>query len=250
QCGFTNEWDLSSLSIFQDLEGPYHTDLPTLEEIREFLQFERVESNSTNKSKNVILSRNQVITRELRQDMKHSEELIHKNVFGLGGHRDHLPACLAHMLYWIVAEQQYSLAYFFTKRIVSARATPHANLPYGIFLKCLFQHVMEIYPHLDNGIYNVVHQVMRLLALKQTHKPRSDRDIQKGRHSVSSSSAHHFGTSSHQGNDDDDEGTSRASTPSLNSLSPLVHQTYDIPSSFQQNDNLFFERQTTLLNKT
>ncbi|GKG24522.1 hypothetical protein Tco_0395150, partial [Tanacetum coccineum] len=75
--------------------------------------------------------------------------------------------------------------------------------------------------------------------------------MQKARHSVSSSSAYHFGSSSHQGNDDDDEGTYRASTPSpttyLNSLSPLTYQTYNIPTSSQQHDNLLFERQTTLL---
>ncbi|GJR95687.1 hypothetical protein Tco_0267861 [Tanacetum coccineum] len=63
--------------------------------------------------------------------MKQWEELIRENVFGLGGHRDHLPACLAHMLYCVVAEEQYNLAYFFVKRIECARANPTANLPYG-----------------------------------------------------------------------------------------------------------------------
>ncbi|GJW45785.1 hypothetical protein Tco_0077431 [Tanacetum coccineum] len=70
QCVFTNEWDLSSLAFFQELEGPYHIDIPTLEEIHQFLQFERVESNHTIKSKNVILSPNQVLTKEIRQDLK------------------------------------------------------------------------------------------------------------------------------------------------------------------------------------
>ncbi|GJY03119.1 hypothetical protein Tco_0361271 [Tanacetum coccineum] len=92
----------------------------------------------------------------------------------------------------------------------------------------------EHYPHLDNGIYNVVDRVMRPLALKQTRKPRSDRG--KARHSISSTYAHHNrGSSSHQGDDDEDDGTSRASTPSptiyLNSLKPLNYQSYDIPNS-------------------
>ncbi|GKD52483.1 hypothetical protein Tco_1281459 [Tanacetum coccineum] len=55
-------------------------------------------------------------------------------MFGLRGHQDCLPACLAHMLYYVVAEEQYNLAYFFVKRIECARATPTANLPYGMFL--------------------------------------------------------------------------------------------------------------------
>ncbi|GKC62580.1 hypothetical protein Tco_1095178 [Tanacetum coccineum] len=223
---FTN--DLSSLAFFQETEGPYHTDLPTPDEIRQLLQLERTESNRTIKSKNFILSPDQILTKELKQDMKRWEEHIHENVFRLGVHWDHLPACLAHMLYCIVVEEQYNIAYFSVKRIVNARATPTSNLPYGMVLTRLYRHIMEIYPHLDNGIYNAVDRVMRPLALKQTRKL--------------------------QRNDDDDEGTYRASTPSpttyLNSLSPLTYQTYNIPTSSQQHDNLLFERQTTLLNQT
>nr|GEW11624.1 pentatricopeptide repeat-containing protein [Tanacetum cinerariifolium] len=63
--------------------------------------------------------------------MKRWEELIRENVFGQGGYHDHLSACLAHMLYCIVFEQQYNLAYFFSKRIESARATSTANPPYA-----------------------------------------------------------------------------------------------------------------------
>nr|GFD24473.1 hypothetical protein CTI12_AA055610 [Tanacetum cinerariifolium] len=69
---------------------------------------------------------------------------------------------------------------------------------------------METYPHLDNGIYDIVERVMRPFALRQTRRPRSDRG--KARRSISSSSSHHQGTSSHQ--HDDDVKTSRASTPS------------------------------------
>ncbi|GJZ52404.1 hypothetical protein Tco_0606919 [Tanacetum coccineum] len=152
---FTNEWDLASLAYSQETERPYHTDLPTPDDIHRFLQLDRVELNRTIKIQNVTLNPNQILTKELRQDMKCWEELICKNVFGLRGHRDHLPTSLAHMLYCIVAEEQYNLAYFFVKRIECARATLTANLPYVIFLTRLYRHVMEHYPHLDNGIYNV-----------------------------------------------------------------------------------------------
>ncbi|GJR50167.1 hypothetical protein Tco_1400688 [Tanacetum coccineum] len=147
---FTNEWDLASLSNLK----------------------------RTIKSQTASLNPNQILTKELSPDMKQWEEIIRENVFGLGGHRDHLPACLAHMLYCVVAEEQYNLAYFF-------------------------------YPHLDNGIYDIVKRVMRPLSLKQTRRPRSDRG--KARHSISSSSSHHQGTSSHQHDDDDDVKTSRTS---------------------------------------
>ena len=175
-------------------------------------------------------------------------------MFGLGGHRDHLPASLAHILYCLLTEQQYNLAYFFVKRIENVRITPRANLPYGMFLTRLCRHVLEHYPHLDTGIYNAHDRVMRPLALTQTRKPRSDRG--KARHSISSSSAHHnIGSSSHQEDDDDEnEGTSRASTPSpnsyLRSLNPLEYHTYQIPPSTEQTNETLFIRQTELLNQT
>ncbi|GJY11661.1 hypothetical protein Tco_0380970 [Tanacetum coccineum] len=154
QAVFTNKWDLGALAYSQDTEGPYHTDLPTPEEIHQFLQFQ--------------------------------------------------------------LEQQYNLAYFFVKRIESARATPKAHLPYGMFLTRLFRHVMELYLHLENGIYDVVERVMRPLALRQTR------------------------------DNDEDDGVSRASTPSpttyLISLGPLDYQQYDVPTSSKQNDDLLFER--------
>nr|GFA81847.1 ribosomal protein L7Ae/L30e/S12e/Gadd45 [Tanacetum cinerariifolium] len=241
--------DLGSLAYSQETEGPYHTNLPTPEEIH---QFQRVDPNRTIKNKNVILSPNQVLTKKLRQDLKRWNELIYENVFGLGGHRDHLPTFLAHILYCILAEQQYNLAYFFVKRIKSARETPKAHLHYGMFLTRLFRHVMEHYPHLDNGIYDVVERVMRPLALRQARRPRSDRE--KARHSVSSTFAYHNrGSLSHQGDDDEDNCASHASTPSpttyLSSLGPLDYQPYDIPTSSKQNDDLHFEHQTDLLNQ-
>ncbi|GJZ74255.1 hypothetical protein Tco_0638401 [Tanacetum coccineum] len=133
------------------------------------------------------------------------------------------------MLYCVVAEEQYNLAYFFVKRIECAKATPTANLPYGMFLTRLYRHVMKMYPHLENGTYDIVERVRR---------------------SVSSSSSHHQGTSSHQHDDDDDD---NASTPSpttyLNSLHPLNYQNYHMPSAFEQTDETLFARQTTLLNQ-
>nr|GEY09305.1 hypothetical protein [Tanacetum cinerariifolium] len=40
-----------------------------------------------------------VLQQRLRQDMGRWEELIRENVFKLGGNRDHLLACLAHIIY-------------------------------------------------------------------------------------------------------------------------------------------------------
>nr|GEV64469.1 ribosomal protein L7Ae/L30e/S12e/Gadd45 [Tanacetum cinerariifolium] len=120
-----------------------------------------------------------------------------------------------------------------------------------MFLTRLYRYIMETYPHLDNGTYEIGERVMRPLALRQTRRPQSDRG--KARRSVSSSSSHHQGMSSHQHDVDDDVKTSRASTlfPTtyVNSLHPLDYQNYQMPSSSEQTDETLFPRQTTLFNQ-
>ncbi|GKC85995.1 hypothetical protein Tco_1141712 [Tanacetum coccineum] len=166
---FMIQHEFITLTLAQfETEGPYCTNLPTPDDIRRLLNLERVVVDRTIKSQTVTLNPNQILTKELSPDMKQWEELIRENVFGLGGHQDRLPACLAHMLYYVVAKEQCKLAYFFVKRIECARATPTANLPYGMFLTHLYRHIMETYPHLDHGIYDIVDRVMRPLALGQT----------------------------------------------------------------------------------
>ncbi|GJR24750.1 hypothetical protein Tco_0973277 [Tanacetum coccineum] len=233
------------LDFYSQVTGPYCTDLSTPDDIRRLLELERVVLDRTIKSQTVALNPNQILTKELSPDMKQWEELIRENVFRLGGHWDRLPACIAHMLYCVVAEEQYNLSYFFVKRIECTRATLTTNLPYGMFLTRLYRYVMETYPHLNNGTYDIVKRVMRPLALRQTQRPRSNRG--KARRFVSSSSSHHQGTSSHQHDDDDDDDdveTSRASTPSattyLNSLNLLDYQNYHMPSSSEQTDETLF----------
>ncbi|GKC29172.1 hypothetical protein Tco_1036466 [Tanacetum coccineum] len=186
---FTNEWDLACLEYSQETEGPYCTNLLTPDDIRQLLELERVMVDHIIKIQTVSLNPNQILTKELSLDMKQWDELIRENVFGLGGNRDRLPVCLAHMLYYVVVEEQYNLAYFFVKRIECVRATPTVNL------------------------------------LHASSCPKTNLTL-LSESSISSSCSHHQGTSSHQRDDDDDDvETSRASTPSpttyLNSLNPL-----------------------------
>ncbi|GJS73113.1 hypothetical protein Tco_0705954 [Tanacetum coccineum] len=97
QAVFTNEWDLAFLEYSRETEGPYCTDLLTPDDIRRLLELERVIVDHTIKSQMVFLNPNQILTKELSPDMKQWEELIRENMFRLGGHLDHLPACLAHI---------------------------------------------------------------------------------------------------------------------------------------------------------
>ncbi|GJS94123.1 hypothetical protein Tco_0801091 [Tanacetum coccineum] len=143
--------------------------------------------------------------------MSNRKNFIRANVFGLSRTSGPSPPCLCSLCFInVVAEEQNNLAYFIVKRIECARATPTANLLYGMFSTRLYRYVMETYPHLDNGTYDIVERVMHPLALRQTY-------------------------------DDEDDSASRASTSSpttyLNSLHPLNHH---IPSSSEQIDETLF----------
>ncbi|GJV72224.1 hypothetical protein Tco_1492219 [Tanacetum coccineum] len=127
-------------------EGSYSTDLPTPDDIRRLLELERFMIDRTIKSQTVTLTPNQILTKELSPDMKQWEELIRENLFRLGGHRDHLPACLAHI------------------------ANPTANLPYGMFLTRLYRHIMKAYPYLDNGIYDIVDRARHSVSSLSSHR--------------------------------------------------------------------------------
>ncbi|GJR35535.1 hypothetical protein Tco_1211219 [Tanacetum coccineum] len=146
QAVFTNEWDLASLEYSQEIEVPYCTELPTPDDIRRLLKLERVMAMGE-------YSREYVRT---RRDIGTISRLLLLTVV-LGCCEEHIQTSL-----------------LFVKRIECARATPTANLPYGMFLTRLYRHVIEAYPHLDNDIYNIVDRVMRPLALvlKNLDDPR------------------------------------------------------------------------------
>ncbi|GJR22595.1 hypothetical protein Tco_0971122 [Tanacetum coccineum] len=104
---------------------------------------------------------------------------------------------------------------------------------------------------INNELLDIVEQVMRPLALRQTRRPQSDRG--KAHRSVSSSSSHHQGTSSYQHDDDDDDDDIETSEPST-LISPyhliltlLIHST---TKTFSYASPLLSERELSLHDKT
>nr|GEW67316.1 hypothetical protein [Tanacetum cinerariifolium] len=94
------------------------------------------------------------------------------------------------------------------------------------------------------------------LAAQQERKTKRDRGTRRGRHSTSSSSAFDQPSSSHLNDDDEDgndQGTSRASTPSLiryvNSLATEVPQVFQNPPNTDPHLEPFYTRQTEIINR-
>ncbi|GJX49547.1 hypothetical protein Tco_0276392 [Tanacetum coccineum] len=174
----------------------------------------------------------------------------------LGGNRDHVPTCICHMIYCIARSERYNLAYFIAKQMEFVTKQPPSILPYGMLLTQLFKYVMFECLELSNGHYDLYDRATYPLTAQQERKTRKDSGTRRGRSSTSSSSTFGQPSSSHPNdddNDENDEGTSRASTPSLtcfvNSLSNEIPQNFSNPPNVDLNMETFYSRQTEILNR-
>ncbi|GJS26769.1 hypothetical protein Tco_0487389 [Tanacetum coccineum] len=106
-----------------------------------------------------------------------------------GGHRDHVLACLCHMLYCIETSTKYNLEFFILKGMESIRNILKANLPYGMLLTRLFTHIVSSFLELSNDRYILCDQVMHPFAPYYERKTRSDHYTKRCRSSNPSSSS-------------------------------------------------------------
>ncbi|GJS05505.1 hypothetical protein Tco_0322013 [Tanacetum coccineum] len=120
----------------------------------------------------------------------------------------------------------------------AVRRQHKVNLPYGMLLTRLFNHIVSNFPELSNDSYILYDRVMYPLAPHYERKTRADHGTKRCRHSSSASSSFVFvhTSSSHHLDDNDDENeedNSRASTPSpsrfVNPLSNVVPQVFKNP---------------------
>ncbi|GJT67906.1 retrovirus-related pol polyprotein from transposon TNT 1-94 [Tanacetum coccineum] len=105
-----------------------------------------------------------------------------------GGHRDHVSACLCHMIYCIETSTPYNLAFFILKRMEKTQNKPKELLPYGMLLTRLLKHVMSIFPELDIDHYISYDRVMHPFAPHYERKTRSDHGKKRPHDSSTSSS--------------------------------------------------------------
>ncbi|GJT74405.1 hypothetical protein Tco_1041130 [Tanacetum coccineum] len=142
-------WLLDYLSISAPSKGRYKTTPPSPNVIKSLIQVPRQgQVTRTKNKKPVVVDKNEILTREIQPHMKPWVDIIRENVICLGGHRDHVSACLCHMLYCIETSTPYNLAFFILKRMEKTRNKPKELLPYGMLLTRLFKHVVSIFPEL------------------------------------------------------------------------------------------------------
>nr|GEV26047.1 pentatricopeptide repeat-containing protein [Tanacetum cinerariifolium] len=170
--------------------------------------------------------------------MKSWVDIIRENVICLGGHKDHVSACLCHMLYCIETSTPYNLAFFILKRMEKTRFKPKDLLPYGMLLTRLFKHLVFVSPELAFDHYLSHDRAMHPLAPHYKQKTQADQGKKRPHESnasLSSSTLNHP-SSSHQLDDsidenDDESFHSNPSSPfqNISSSSNDVFRVYQNP---------------------
>ncbi|GJZ05235.1 retrovirus-related pol polyprotein from transposon TNT 1-94 [Tanacetum coccineum] len=180
---------LDDVSIIVPSKGRYKTTPPSPNVIKSLIQVpQQGQVTRTKNKKPVVVDKNKILTREIQPHMKPWVDIIRENVICLGGHRDHVSACLYHMLYCVETFTPYNLAFFILKRMEKARNKPKELLPYGMLLTRLFKHVVSIFPELAIDHYLSHDRVMHHFAPHYERKTRSDHGKKRSRDSNASSS--------------------------------------------------------------
>ncbi|GJZ96608.1 hypothetical protein Tco_0668942 [Tanacetum coccineum] len=212
-CVFSDIWSLNELVYGAPSEGPYQTNLPSLDDIISYVREDREgQVTRIRHQEEVEVQDYQILTREIMSTLKPLEEIIQENVFCLGGNRDHVPACLCYMLYCVANSKRFNLAYFMAKR-------------------------MEW----------VTKQDRRDRGTRRGHPSTSSSTFDQP------SSSHLNDDDDDDDDDGNDEGTSRASTPSpiryVNSLTNQVPQVFQNPPNIDPHLEPFYTRQTEIINR-
>ncbi|GKE08820.1 hypothetical protein Tco_1412371 [Tanacetum coccineum] len=232
-------------------KGHYQTTLPSPSVIKTPIQTPlQGHITRVHNKKTVDVDENEILNREIQNHMKSWVEIVRENVFYLGGHRDHVPACLSHMLYCNETSTKYNLAFFILKQMESIQNLPKANLPYRMLLTRLFTRIVSSFPELSDDRYILCDRVIHPLAPHYERKTRSDHGTKRCRLSNPSSSSNaldHSSSSHHV--DENDEESSHSNTPSpsqlINSLSNVVPRVFENPPHENQ---IMHTYQTEILN--
>ncbi|GJT13692.1 hypothetical protein Tco_0860734 [Tanacetum coccineum] len=253
QASTTEMWSLDHLSVSVPSRGLYKTKPPSPRVIKSLIQVPRQgQETRTKNKKTIVVGENEILTREIQTHMKPWVEIIRENAICLGGHRDHVSACLCHMLYCIETSTPYNLAFFILKRMEKTRFKPKELLPYGMLLTRLFKHVVSVSPELAFDHYLSHDRAMHPLAPHYERKTRADRGKKRPRESNASSSSttqNHpssFLPLDHMVDENDDESFHSNSSSPSQQFSPSSN----VASRVRQNPSHESHDLNTLLSET
>ncbi|GJX03871.1 hypothetical protein Tco_0189787 [Tanacetum coccineum] len=254
-CSYSDKWSLDYLEISCPIKVRYQTNPPSPSVIKNLIQTPRQGFVTRVRNKKTINDDdNEILNREIQHHMSSWVEIIRENVFCLGGHRDHVPACLCHILYCIETSKKYNLAFFILKLMESIRNTPKEILPNGMLLTTLFTYIVSNLLESSSDRYILCDRVMHPVSPHYERMMRSDHGTKRCRSSNPNSSfnvLNHLSSSHHinEINDGNDKESFHSNTPSLtqlvSSLSNIVPRVFENPPHENQTLHSY---QTKILN--
>ncbi|GJR36565.1 hypothetical protein Tco_1212249 [Tanacetum coccineum] len=243
-------WSLDHLLISVPSKGRYKTKPPSPSVVKSLIQVPRQgQETRTKNKKTIVVGENEILTREIQTHMKPWADIIREKAICLGGHRDHVSACLCHMLYCIETSTPYNLAFFILKRMEKTRNKPKELLPYGMLLTRLFKHVVSVSPKLAFDHYLSHDRAIHPLAPHYEQKTQADRGMKRPRESNASSSSttqnqpsSSFPLDAIVDENDDESFHSNSSSPSQNvsSSSNIVSRVHQNPPHESHTLNTYF----------
>ncbi|GJY47299.1 hypothetical protein Tco_0436362, partial [Tanacetum coccineum] len=234
----TDMWSLDYLSISVPSKGRYKTTHPCPSVVKSFIKIPRQgQVTRTRNKKTIFVDKNKILTREIQPHMKLWVDIIRENAICLGGHKDHVSACLFHMLYCIETSTRYNLAFFVLKRMEKTQSKPKELLPYRMLLTRLFTYVVSVFPELVIDRYISHDRVMHPFAPYYERKTRSDRGKKRPRDSNASSSSTtlNYQSSSHSLDDSIDEDGDESNHSNSSSPSQNISSSSNVVSRVHQN---------------
>ncbi|GJS30273.1 hypothetical protein Tco_0490893 [Tanacetum coccineum] len=246
-------WSLDHLSVSVPSRVLYKTKPPYPRVIKSLIQVPRQgQKTRTKNKKTIVIGENEILTREIQTHIKPWVEIIRENAICLGGHRDHVSACLCHVIYCIKTSTPYNLAFFILKRMEKTRFKPNELIPYGMLLTRLFKYVMSVSLELAFDHYLSHERAMHPLAPHYELKTRADPGKKRPRESNASSSSitqNHpssFLPLDHMVDENDDESFHSNSSSPSQKFSPSSN----VSSRFRQNLSHESHDLNTLLSET
>ncbi|GJU80506.1 retrovirus-related pol polyprotein from transposon TNT 1-94 [Tanacetum coccineum] len=209
QVSHIDMWSLDYLTISVPSKGHYKTTRPSQNVVKSFIQIPRQgQVTRTKNKKTIVVDKNEILTREIQPHMKPWVDIIRENAICLGGHKDHVSACLCHMLYCIETSTN-----------------------------ALFKHVVSVFPELAIDHYISHDQVMHPLAPYYERKTRSDRGKKRPRESNASSSSTNLNhpSLSHPLDDTIDENDDELFHSNSSSPSQNISSSSNVVSRIRQN---------------
>nr|GEV70113.1 hypothetical protein [Tanacetum cinerariifolium] len=234
----TDMWLLDYLLLSAPSRGHYKITPPSPKVIKSLIQIPRqTQATRTKNKKTIVVDENEILTHEIQTHKKPWVDIIRENAICLGDHRDHVFACLCHMIYCIESSTPYNLAFFILIRMEKTRNKPKKLLRYGMILSRLFKHVVSIFLELAIDNYLSFNHVMHPFTPHYERNTRSDHSKKRPRESNASSSSttqdHPF--SSLPPDAMIDENNDELSHPNSSSPSQQVSSSSTVVSRVRQN---------------